>query len=424
MKKSMQGRVTAVLTMGFLATSILMPSKGDAASPFKERDARTYDDYKDQYAWSDAMRSFVAAGQVNTYTTHPQTKKKGHWLDPDGGLTEGQLLYTLTQYAYPKEYKRTKPEPGVDYSVAYQLADEHKLATRATHDKDRSLASKTVTRGQFARILASVYYARQVSDKDAVAFMYETGLSRGEKGRDGRYARTYRSFGPDVRISRGSGLEMLMDYKRIRANRTFTPNFKPVYGDHTYGARTKLEYDMVMGVARKALFGVEDGPYSNSPISQKAYSDYLDGGTKPITDRSNPEFRSSYNAALLYAHNNLNFYKESGMSKADIIKYWRVKSVFANLDTGIDPKDGSPNSAYDALFRGVTDCDADSQVMIMVLDMMGYNTAILGRPGHAFTVVKLADAWRDTTTFEKVNMSPYIKGTKGLDVVVAPTKGY
>lgn len=419
-KKSVAGPLFLALTLGI---SVSLPSDGLAASSFKERDARTYDDYKSRYAWSDAMRSFVAAGQVNTYTIHPRTKKKGHWLDPDGGLTEGQLLYTLTQYAYPKEYKRTKPEPGVDYSVAYQLADEHKLATRATHDKDRTLASKTVTRGQFARILASVYYARPVSDKDAVAFMYETGLSRGEKGRDDRYARTYRSFGQDVRISRASGLAMLMDYKWIRSNRTFTPHFKPAYGDHTYGARTKLEYDMVMGVAKKALKGVANLPFAQNPDVERAYMDYFDGA-KPITDRASPDFRTDYNMALLYAQSELKFYKESGMSKADIIKYWQVKSVFSDLNRGIDPEDGSPNSAYDALFRGVTDCDADSQVMIMVLDLMGYNVSIVSRPGHAFTLVKLAGAWRNTNTFEVEDINLYKNENSGLGVVVAPTKGY
>lgn len=57
-------------------------------------------------------------------------------------------------------------------------------------------------------------------------------------------------------------------------------------------------------------------------------------------------------------------------------------SVITRLQ-GEDHDTAAPWSAYDALILKTADCDADSQVVNLFLDTMGYNTAVLGRPGHA-----------------------------------------
>ena len=425
MNKNIRWSATVILILGFLITSTLSPLKSNASTPFNSRNINSYDDFDQKAFWANAMQYFVVGGEINTYTIHPRTKQKGHWLNPTGGLTEGQFLYLLTKHDYLLEYKQTKATSGVSYSVAYKIADKHKLTTKATHSKNRSYASQTMTRGQYAQILASAHYGKKVDLKTAVAFMYKSKITQGDKGKNGKYAQTYDSFGVNTKVSRAYGVYMLKNYSTFKASAhpASVSSIKTLYGGHTYGSRNQAEYDAVIGVAKKVLQGVNEKPFAQNADVERAYMDYFDGA-KPILDRASPNYRTDYNMALLYAQSELTFYKESGMSKSDIIKYWQIKGVFSKMDTGVDPEDGSPSSAYDALFRGVTDCDADSQVLTMLLDMMGYNVAILGRPGHAFTAVKLGGAWRNATTFDKITMSNHINGVGGERVIVQPTKGY
>ena len=229
---------------------------------------------------------------------------------------------------------------------------------------------------------------------------------------------------------------MMANYKDFLAKPVPKPPVKPptgtavphtklsvLYGAHDYESENQYEYDKVVEIAKRELQGVENGPYAPNEISEKAYADFLDGA-KPITDRSNPNFRSPYNIALIYAEQSLKEFRDSGLTKEEVIQYWKVKYAYATTDRGNELDTGVPRSAYDALVSKITDCDADSQVMSLFLDLKGYNTAVLGRPGHAFPVVKLAGEWRNTTTFRVVNMSDYRMGLGGDTVLSAPTKGY
>ena len=201
------------------------------------------------------------------------------------------------------------------------------------------------------------------------------------------------------------------------------PKIKTLYGKHNYDSRNQKEYDAVIKIAKSALIGVENGPYAQTPIAEQAFTDFLDGA-KPITDRNDPNLRSPYNAALLYADSALKEFRDSGMSKEDIIKYWRVQYAYASTSTGIDPETGAPQSAYDALVLGVTDCDAYSQVANLFFDIMGYNTAVLGRPGHAYAAVKINEEWRNSTTFRVLDINDYRTHVGGEYIISAPTKGY
>lgn len=415
-------RIGAFLIGTVLASSIALPH-GDAAS-FEQNDARTYDDYDAKASWAGAMRHFVDKGQINTYVTHPKTGKQGHWLHPDGGLTEGQLLTTLTKSLYAKEYARMKPTRGVAYSVAYKVAAKHGLDTKATLTKGHDQATKAVTRGQYAKILASAYYKKKVSQDDAIFFMYDARITKGLKNKEGFYPRSYASYGKSYEVDRGSGFEMLKTYRDyvLQAAKP-KPKIKTFYGKHDYGSLNQKEYDAVVKIAKDALIGVENGPYAQSAITEKAYADFLDGA-KPNTDRSDPDFRSPYNVALLYADSALEEFRDSGVSKVDLIQLWRVEYAFASTSRGTDPETGAPRSAYDALVLKTTDCDAESQTESLFLDMMGYNTAVLGRPGHAFTAIKMGGSWRNTVNFRKLDISDYRNNIGGERIISAPTLGY
>jgi len=293
-------RIGAFLIGTVLASSIVLPIHGEADS-FEQYDAQTYDDYDAKASWASAMRYFVGKGQINTYASHPKTGKIGHWLAPDGVLTEGQLLTTLTKSLYAKEYDQTKPTKGVAYSVAYKVAAKHGLDTKATLTKGRDQATKTVTRGQYAKILASAFHKKKVSQDEAIFFMYDARITKGLKNKEGFYPRSYASYGNNYKVDRGSGFEMLKTYRDyvIQATKP-KPKIKTLYGNHDYASLNQKEYDAVIKIAKKALEGVENGPYAQSPIVEKAYSDFLDG-IKPVTDRSSPNFRTDYNMALLYA---------------------------------------------------------------------------------------------------------------------------
>lgn len=419
MKMNKHRRVASLLISVILASSIVLPMNGEAAS-YKQNDARTYDDYDTKASWASAMRHFVSKGQINTYTSHPDTGKQGHWLHPSGGMTEGQLLYVLTKSLYPREYKNTKPSKGIAYSVAYKVAAEHELDTKATLTKNRKMVTKTMTRGEYAKILASVYYKKKVSQDRAITFMYQERITDGFKDGDGDYLRTFASYGKNYKVDRGNGFEMMNRfYKSLKPK----SKISTLYGKHDYGSLNQKEYDTVIKIAKEKLVGVENGPYAQSKIAEKAYSDFLDG-VEPIRDRANPKFRSEYNMALLYGYNNLMTVKESGLSKKEIIQYWRIQYAYATVDAGTEPGTGAPYSAYDALVRKTMDCDALAQVMNLFFDIMGYNTAILARPGHAFEEIKINGKWRNPTYLYPVDMSDYRNNVNGLRVVSEPTYGY
>lgn len=157
---------------------------------------------------------------------------------------------------------------------------------------------------------------------------------------------------------------------------------KVLHGNHTYGSKNQAEYDAVMKVIKDKVANVSAKKFENNFDSY--YQDYLDGARWD----GNKSNGSERNRMLYAAEQALGPLQKAGVAKSDIIKLYNLSLIPAELDNGsVDPKDGSPSSAYDTIFRKVTDCDPFAQVASAVFDQAGYSTFIEAGNNHADALV-------------------------------------
>lgn len=154
------------------------------------------------------------------------------------------------------------------------------------------------------------------------------------------------------------------------------------HGTHTYGCATQEQYDKVLARVEQAVANKEGVEFSlgYKLLKQgKKLTDYAQGSR---------EFRE-----LFLAYKTLGFlHYKVGSSICDNLI--RGGSISATLERpASDPCDGSPNSAYDTLFRSVGDCDAYSHVESAIFDTLGFSTMILAGNGHADCVIKAKGMW-------------------------------
>lgn len=195
---------------------------------------------------------------------------------------------------------------------------------------------------------------------------------------------------------------------------------KVKYGKHTYGSRDQSEYDTVVRIAEKALEGYDESKFGGS--DHEYYLEYLDGARWS----GNKKDRSARNIGLYYAEAQLGDLIKAGVSKEEIIKVRTLASIaYDLLDGAIDPRDGSPRSAYDALAASprITDCDSDAQVFSLVFDMMGYNTAIIAGNNHAEVLIQIDGKWYECVagTFRLEDVSKALEN--GSYIYSLPTDG-
>lgn len=165
-----------------------------------------------------------------------------------------------------------------------------------------------------------------------------------------------------------------------------------LYGHHKYGSRTEDEYNEVVRIVREA-FDTQFEDIQPSEEGIKYMDMYLAGnrwdGDIKSRDRTNRELKNIEDSFGSLFNN--------GVSKEEVIKLARLWTLAVRLSQGNDPRDGSPRSAYDALVRGVRDCDATANVYSLVFDMAGYNTAIIANKSHAYMIVEINGEWYSPT---------------------------
>ncbi len=159
------------------------------------------------------------------------------------------------------------------------------------------------------------------------------------------------------------------------------------YGTHTYGCKTQAEYDKVM-----AKLEAEVAKLDNMQLDEFTIR-YLNGERDTDYQVGSEEYKE-----LNYRHRIIG-YALTKCSQADILKIMKGGVITSRLNIGVtDPGDGTPNSAYDVLFRDRTDCDASSQVTIAILDILGYNTVIVKAGTHAYPIAEIGGKWWSVET--------------------------
>lgn len=160
-----------------------------------------------------------------------------------------------------------------------------------------------------------------------------------------------------------------------------------LYGKHVYGSKNQAEYDAVVKEAKSELakFKIDDS------IMNLSYLDRYIAGERPskssgrgsTDDRGLKAIENSYGSLIA-----------NGVSRVEILKLVVAANVDGTLREGAkDPKDGSPRSAYDAIFRKLDDCDPTAEVQSLVFDIQGYSTMIVAGNNHADFYVKVQEKW-------------------------------
>lgn len=173
-----------------------------------------FTDYQSGEYWSENMLWAIDQGLISGYTNvkNKTTGKYENLLRPQDKLTEAQFLAVMFRYTNKDELAKTKPaDPNYWASTAYQLAEKYKLPTNATLTNRKS-ASVAITRGKMAQILASKHFNKYVSERSAVQFMYDAGLSSGYLDKDGRTPKTYESYGANEILLRAHIVTFMKNY--------------------------------------------------------------------------------------------------------------------------------------------------------------------------------------------------------------------
>jgi hypothetical protein len=167
-----------------------------------------YDDYKESQYWSEDMIWAINKGLITGYRENGK-----YLLKPSNALTEAEALTILYRYFEPEAMASTTSDLDWWASVPYQLAEQDRLNTVASYD-DKQGSDSSITRGQFAELLASKHFGENIPVKEAVQFMYDANITVGYSDKDGDVPKTFESYGADEILERAHIISFIKRYHR------------------------------------------------------------------------------------------------------------------------------------------------------------------------------------------------------------------
>lgn len=152
------------------------------------------------------------------------------------------------------------------------------------------------------------------------------------------------------------------------------------FGGHDYGSINQAEYNQVISRAKAAW-----NAYKNPTINPYLI-EYING----VRWDNNKGNATPRNIALKQAQDQYGSLVQFGISQDTIFKLIAATIASGSLTREFDESvpDGGLTSSADLLLRGLRDCNSLAYTQSAVFDAAGFNTAILARPGHAYTVVE------------------------------------
>lgn len=196
-------------TEGYVASSYLNYSASTPTTPVGSIDVSKFADYKADQYWAEDFQWAVNKGLISGYPNvyNPATKKYENLLKPNTNLTENQMLSVLFRYFKSDELASTKPSSSWSADVNYQLASKYALPTLGGISASKQVyAVKDITRGNFARILASMHYGNTVSQKEAIQFLRDFDLTT---------TKTDAEFKPNDSLTRAHAVAFFHRYEQI-----------------------------------------------------------------------------------------------------------------------------------------------------------------------------------------------------------------
>lgn len=143
-------------------------------------DVSKFADYNANQYWAEDFKWAVNIGIISGYLNvkNPSTGKYENLLKPYTNLTENQMLTILFRYFKPSELASTKANTTWYGDKNYQLATKYSLPVLGANTASKQvIAGKDITRGNFARILASMHYGKTLSQSEAIKFLRDNGLT-------------------------------------------------------------------------------------------------------------------------------------------------------------------------------------------------------------------------------------------------------
>lgn len=428
--------------------------------------ANQYQDYNPSAYWSQDMQWAIDQGLVNGFINqrHPSNPSQGvgNWLDPRGSLTEAQMVSILMRYEAPNEVESVTPtNPNYWASTAYQVAVSKGLQVKGSPTA-RSLADANTTRGTLAQAMATLHTGSPVSVREAVQFMYDTGITTGKTDASGNAPMTYESFGVNDPLERAQMVAFMKRYHDYKTSgKVNTPPVVPAppssgggsvvtppsngliappqnnqvgniqvrYGKHTYGTKTQEEYDYVM----KAVLDVIDERYDTardfrgSERSSRVY-DYFDeyvAGVRPNYDNTNPENRNERNFALIALDTRYKNLVELGLdiTSDEVDKLVRGSVLAASFGGASGNLTGHAYSAYDQIKNRLVDCNSVAYIESAIYDSLGFNNFIIVGQNHSQVVVEIDGHWVSPGGSGFLKVDPYWAVNQGTVLLSQPTSG-
>ncbi|PSL41255.1 hypothetical protein B0H94_1201 [Salsuginibacillus halophilus] len=427
----------------------------------------SYEDFSEGEYWSDDIVWAMENDLISGYDLHPQTQQQGDWLYPEGDLSEGEMLTIMMRNLDRDELSGYTSSVNHWSGNAYGMAYDNGISRHEFKNPEQ-----TVTRGDLARAMVSMYKDRPAYLEEAVDWMYEDDITNGMTDSSGDAPKTYDSFGVDLELERGQISSFMKRYNdfleedRSKANsegihhseyqsdyafklndnleekggqvvgvtvtgrneiNTGIPQDEPIetrHGTHTYGSATQAEYDQVMDIVEDFIYNLEDhrgvSMYDDERNLGGIYSDHFDKRLETgkdhveLSDKSDRDNQiGNQSADSLFSSFDefgfdLNNYDD--YKKAETIFYLRnmLSSIPGGDAESVSMQDGY-YSAYHQVVEGKTDCQTSSYVKMALFDSFGFNTAMLATATHAMPFVEINGEW--------YNMHNLLGGSERLESV-------
>nr|WP_106780829.1 hypothetical protein [Lysinibacillus timonensis] len=461
-----------LIAKSLLATCIIISLPFDSTVELAEAATITYNDFDPNQYWADNMEWMIDEGYISGYINkqHPTTGKHGTWLNPGGQLTESQMLSVMLRYELGlsgyEQMKKDIPNPeGKWIYNHYVMAEKIGLMTKGSSKDSLTYANQQVTRGQLAQALVSMHYGKNVTLNEAIQFMFDNKITTGTDASKGA---TLQNFAPDNKLSRAHISTFLKNFhdlkqsgaiidiprlasestskevespnnnsdivvesenatqQELRAiaeklwnNQKFmfvntspkiVGNIMTLYNGHTYGVANQKEYDAVIKDVKEKI-----EKYYNLAESNNIHNKFFDQASYLWSTGFKKEDMRNNTVAW-----SLKKYYDKGYSFEEAVKMYQAMHLGsivitneAEIIEAIDPRSKGLDNAYQHLFGGITDCDAQAQALLVVYDMMGFSTAIYGQVNvHADLFVKYNGDFYNASA--SLGESGFIEGSSGV----------
>lgn len=204
-------------TEGYVASSYLNYSASTPTPPVTPPttgnvDVSKFADYNANQYWAEDFKWAVNIGIISGYLNvkNPSTGKYENLLKPYTNLTENQMLTILFRYFKPSELASTNANTTWYGDKNYQLATKYSLPVLGANTASKqAIAGKDITRGNFARILASMHYGKTLSQSEAIKFLRDKGLTT---------TKTNEEFKPNDSLTRAHAVAFFHRYEKIFNN--------------------------------------------------------------------------------------------------------------------------------------------------------------------------------------------------------------